>query len=220
MSYGTATYKGMTLFTETGERKYLSASERRQFLAALRVLDCPQERTFCEMLYWTGCRPSEALALTALNIDIDAGVIIVRSLKKRGECKGRHFRPIPVPRAFMERLETVHELRRTQACPNNGDHARLWGFSRTTGWHRIRRVMDAGGIFGIHACAKGLRHAYGVHAALASVPETRIKKWLGHASLATTEIYLDMAAPEDRAIAERMWRADETSTPTNNRSQP
>ncbi|MDD3444395.1 MAG: hypothetical protein PHS60_03220, partial [Zavarzinia sp.] len=58
-------------------------------------------------------------------------------------------------------------------------------------------------------CARGLRHAYGVHAALASVPETNIKKWLGHAHLATTEIYLDMAPPEERVIARRMWPADD-----------
>lgn len=215
MPYGAATYKGMTLFTQAGERKYLSAAERTRFLAALPVLECPRERTFCEMLYWTGCRPSEALALTALNIDIDGGAIIVRSLKKRGDCKGNHFRPIPVPRKFMKRLEAVHGLCSAQACLDGGAHLRLWSFSRTTGWNRVRRVMDAGGISGVRACAKGLRHAYGVHAALASMPETRIKKWLGHASLATTEIYLDMAAPEDRAIAQRMWRDDKIAAAAN-----
>lgn len=209
MPNGAATFKGMTLFTKSGERKYLSAAERTRFLSALSVLDCLRDRTFCETLYWTGCRPSEALALTALNVDIENGAIVVRSLKKRGECKGRHFRSIPVPRGFMSRLEATHELRVAQARPDGGAHARLWDFSRTTGWKTIRRVMDAGGISGVRACAKGLRHAYGVHAALASVPETRIKKWLGHASLATTEIYLDMAAPEDRVIAERMWRDDQ-----------
>ncbi len=217
MSYRAATYKGMTLFTEAGERKYLSAAERIRFLSALSVLNCPRERTFCEMLYWTGCRPSEALALTALNIDIDTGAVIVRSLKKRGKRKGCHFRPIPVPREFIARLAAAHDLRTVQACSDGGVHACLWNFGRTTGWKHIRRVMQAGGITGARACAKGLRHAYGVHAALASVPETRIKKWLGHASLETTEIYLDMAAPEDRAMAERMWRNDETfaGVPTN-----
>ena len=65
--------------------------------------------------------------------------------------------------------------------------------------------MKAAGICGVRACAKGLRHTYGVHAALALVPETRIQKWLGHASLTTTEVYLDVALPEERAMAERMW---------------
>ena len=211
MAQGQPTYKGMTLFTQGGERKYLSAGERERFLAALHVLGRPEERTFCETLYWTGCRPSEALALTAHNIDIEGGAVIVRSLKKRGEWKGRHFRCIPVPRPYIERLDAVHHLRPTQARPLGYGDMPLWCFSRTTAWRLTRAVMDAAGITGARACAKGLRHAYGVHAALASVPETRIKKWLGHASLATTEIYLDMAAPEDRAIARRMWRGGESA---------
>jgi integrase len=193
----------MSLFTEVGERKYLSGTERQRFYDALCALSDPVERTFCEMIYWTGCRPSEALALTALNIDIDERVVVIRSLKKRGEWKGRHFRPVPVPMEFIERLEAAHDLRGTQA---GGDgNARLWRFSRTTGWKRTKQVMEAAGLAGDKASAKGLRHAYGVHAAMTHVPETRIRKWLGHASLATTGIYLEMAAPEDRAIAERMW---------------
>lgn len=55
------------------------------------------------------------------------------------------------------------------------------------------------------ACARGLRHAYGVRAAMTLLPIARIKSWLGHASLETTEIYLDIAGAEDRALAERMW---------------
>ena len=207
MTNGHATYKGMTLFTTAGERKYLSATERERFLAALNVLERPEERTFCEMLHWTGCRPSEALALTALNIDIEDGTVLVCTLKKRGGHRGRQFRAIPAPRGFIDRLDSVHGLSRARARPDGGRDARLWTFSRTTAWKRTQAVMRAAGITGARACAKGLRHGYGVHAALASVPETRIKKWLGHESLATTEIYLDMAGPEDRAIAERMWRS-------------
>ena len=69
----------------------------------------------------------------------------------------------------------------------------------------MKQVMEAAGLAGEKATAKGLRHAYGVHAALSCVPESRIKTWLGHASLATTEIYTAMSPPEDRAAAEKMW---------------
>lgn len=50
---------------------------------ALTVLPNPRDRTFCEMLCHTGCRPSEALALTAMNIDTDEGMIIIASLKMK-----------------------------------------------------------------------------------------------------------------------------------------
>lgn len=65
--------------------------------------------------------------------------------------------------------------------------------------------MTEAQITGVRACAKGLRYAYGVQAAMAQIPLNRIKSWLGHASLETTEIYIDTAGMEDRMIAERMW---------------
>ena len=201
------TFKGMSLFTECGERKYLSQIERARFYDALAVLADPVERSFCETIFWTGCRPSEALALRAANFDLDDCAVIVRSLKKRGKNKGRHFRPVPVPRTFMAQLDEAHGIRRAQNHSNHGRDTKMWTFSRTTGWRLIRVVMDAAEVTGVKACAKGLRHAYGVHAAIHKIPETRIKKWLGHESLETTEVYLDVVGPEDHAIARRMWGA-------------
>ncbi|WP_300532434.1 site-specific integrase [Maricaulis sp.] len=198
---------GLTLYSPIGERKYLCASERDRFYAALDVLDDPRDRSFCETIFWTGCRPSEALGLSALNIDLADGVVVIRSLKKRGKLKGRHFRPVPVPWPYLEMMDRVHGLRAIQAAPGGGACSELWTFSRTTAWKRMKAVMEAAGLTGVKACAKGLRHSYGVHAALSLVPETRIKTWLGHASLATTEIYTDMAAPEEREAAQRMWAA-------------
>lgn len=199
-------FKGMSLFTYAGERKYLTDCERKRFIRALAVLDCPHHRTFCETIYWTGCRPSEALTLSALSVDLSAGMIILRSLKKRGRLKGRHFRPVPVPMAFIERLGDVHGILANQARPDRGESQRLWTFSRTTGWRLVKTVMEAAGINGARACARGLRHALGVHAAVSEVPETRIQSWLGHASLETTAVYLGAVGFEDRAIAKRMWR--------------
>ncbi len=208
MAANAMTFKGMSLFTDGGERKYLSASERKRFFAALDVLSNPTDRTFCAMLYWTGCRPSEALGLTAMNIDLDEQMVIIRTLKKRGRQKGKHFRPVPVPKDFILELEAAHSIRAAQADKDGGKSLHLWSFSRTTAWHRVRVVMAAAGLSGAKACAKGLRHAYGVHCAMTAIPETRIKKWLGHESLETTGIYLDVAAPEDRAMAARMWRRE------------
>ncbi len=205
MTNTNSTFSAMTLFTYAGERKYLSAAERQLFLASLTVLPDPAERTYCEMLCWTGCRASEALALTPLNIDLADAVVVVRSLKKRGPEKHRHFRQIPVPADFVARLDAVHGIAAAQENPHGAGRDNLWPMSRTTAWRRVRAVMEAAGLHGEKASAKGLRHAYGVNAAVANIPETRIRKWLGHASLSTTEIYLDMAGPEDRALADKMW---------------
>ena len=206
MGYERVNHNTMTLFAGSGERKYLSEAERRAFYDALDVLGCAKERAFCEMIYWTGCRPSEALNLTVRDINVEEGTVIIRTLKKRGKDKGRHFRSIPLPRHFVERLEGIYKLRALQNSGNaQAALSPLWTFSRTTGWSRMAKVMQAAKISGIRACARGLRHSFGVHAALTKIPETRIKKWLGHTSLATTEIYMNTAGAEDRAIAARMW---------------
>jgi integrase/recombinase XerD len=52
---------------------------------------------------------------------------------------------------------------------------------------------------------KGLRHSLGVSAVQAKVPLTLLQRWLGHASLSSTAVYLDVAGAEEREIARRMW---------------
>jgi len=203
MTKSHTSYGRMSLFTHQGERKYLNSAERALFLQNLSVIKKATDQTFCEMVFWTGCRPSEALALTPLHIDLDEQLVIIRSLKKRGQKKGRHFRPIPLPSSLVKRLNKLHHIRERQTDQRN---TRLWPFSRTTAWQRISDVMKAAGLTGAKACGRGLRHAYGVHAAMCEIPLTRIKNWLGHESLETTEIYLDMAAREDRLLAGRMWK--------------
>ncbi len=40
---------------------------------------------------------------------------------------------------------------------------------------------------------------------LQGVPITLVKRWMGHARLQTTEIYLDVIGPEERNLARKMW---------------
>ncbi len=199
-------FEAMSLFTRFGERKYLSRSECQRFYDALGVIEDDAERTFCEAVYWTGCRPTEARELTALNIDLEESIIVIRSLKKRGKLKGRHFRAVPAPREFVERLDTIHGIRQAQLSHEGNGLPPIWSFGRTKAWRLVRSVMDAAGIVGAKSCARGLRHAFGVEALVSEVPETRLQSWLGHSSLRTTAIYASASGPEDHTIASRMWR--------------
>ena len=184
----------MQLYDRTGKRKYLTPAERRDFLRAAET--APREvRTFCETLTHTGCRISEALGLTAARVDVGAGVLVLESLKRRR--KGI-YRAVPVPPDFLETLEDVHDLDAL------GD-GRLWDWSRTTGWRRVREVMDAADIRGLYATPKGVRNGFGINAVTCDVPLNMTQKWLGHARIATTSIYTDAIGPEEQKIAERMW---------------
>src|ERR1051325_1890139 len=85
--------QGMQLYDPEGRRLSLTEEERRAFVAA--AAKAPREvRTFCGVLHATGCRISEALALTAQQIDLSGRVIVFESLKKRR--KGI-FRAVAVP---------------------------------------------------------------------------------------------------------------------------
>lgn len=182
-----------SLYSRMGERKYLTADERRRFLAAADLAP-PEVRTFCRTLVFTGCRISEALSLTARDIDVAGGLIAIRCLKKRGVTV---VREVPVPEALLEELAAVHPLCRPSL--------RLWPWGRTTAWRLIKTIMAEAEVRSLCGTPKGLRHGFGVYAIQAGIPLTFVQKWLGHENLSTTAIYTDAVGPEERSIAARMW---------------
>ena len=100
----------MQLFDAEGRRLYFTEEERRAFMAA--AAKAPREvRTFCGVLHATGCRISEALALTAERIDLAGRVIVFESLKKR---RRGVFRAVPVPPELLDTLDMVHGIREAQ----------------------------------------------------------------------------------------------------------
>jgi integrase len=72
-----APQSGKQLHTADGIRKYLTAVERDAFLREAEMADRPV-RTLCMTLAYAGCRLSEALALTAEQVDLAAGVLVCR----------------------------------------------------------------------------------------------------------------------------------------------
>jgi integrase/recombinase XerD len=194
-----ASAAGMSLYASTGGRKYLNAGDRERFVEAAGRAP-PDVRLFCYMLRWSGARISEVLALTPSSIDFDAGVAIVQTLKRRKPGVIRH---VPLPRELIDQLDQFFQLRIRQRDSELATK-RIWPWSRTTAWRRVKEVMAAASIIA-HAMPKGLRHAFGVGAFESNVPPHLVQRWLGHASLRTTAIYGDVVGPEERAFAERMW---------------
>lgn len=180
------------LFDANGARKYLCVSEWRRFvMAAMRA---PAEtRTFCLLLVYTGCRISEALAVTPARLDREAGRVVFRTLKRRR----RIFRAVPVPRELMRELVLL-----THRTPPDTP---IWPWCRQTAWRRVKAVMREARIAGPQATAKGLRHAFGVASAEQNVPPGLAQRWMGHARLETTAIYVHAVGEEERSFARRIW---------------
>jgi integrase/recombinase XerD len=192
---------GGTSLYGSGGRKYLTAAERRRFLGALPKVP-RRARLFCLVLLWSGGRLSETLALTPEAIDLETGAVAIETLKQRR--RGR-VRQVPLPASLLRDLNRVFGLRAAQRNPNHAQE-RLWPWSRTTGWRRVKEAMAIAGIHGACAMPKGLRHGFGVAAFQMKVPPHLVQRWLGHASLKTTAIYGDVMGREERSIASRMWR--------------
>jgi integrase/recombinase XerD len=193
-------HDGASLFGPSGNRKYLNAFERCRFVAAAWRMSA-NIRLFCLMLRWTGARISEVLAITPSAIDLDAGAVSIVTLKRR---KNGIVRQVPLPRDFLHDLNRVFHLRRRQRDPDSA-YRRIWRWSRTTAWRRVKEVMAVAKIIGTCATPKGLRHGFGVHAFQSNVPPHLVQKWLGHASMRTTAIYGDVIGREERMFASRMW---------------
>jgi integrase/recombinase XerD len=191
-------------FKWAGTRKYLNAGERNTFRLSVESESDPARRAFCLVLFYTGCRISEALELTAERVDLSSKIVIFETLKRR---QRGLYRAVVIPDFLARLLE--HVL--TGVEPS----CRVWNFSRPTAYRLVKRHMAAAGIGGIQACPKGLRHAFAVACLNQQIPLTKLQKWMGHAKLDTTAIYLDVMGEEEKKLAEKLWAADELPSPDN-----
>ncbi len=179
-----------------GERKYLNQAERLLFLESTNHYRT-DVKLFCQLLYYTGARIAEIHNLKSNNIDFSNKTVVIESLKKR---KKGVFREIPLPSYLLEELQHYID----DLDSDNSSEIALWTFSLRTASRHVKRVMLKAKISGVQSCARGLRHGFAVHAVTVA-PITMVKKWLGHATLETTEIYLNAVGTEEREIAQRLW---------------
>lgn len=197
----------MSLHDRAGNRLYLNVEERAAFLAVARRRPA-RDRTLCETLHFTGCRPSELIEITPARIDLAGGTVTIRSLKKRKDATGRQkivFRAVPVPPDYLDTLNTAHGIREAQKARKRAN-ASIWPLSRVRVWQIVKGVMIEAGIPDApHRSPKGLRHGFGINATVNGIPLHMVQKWMGHAQLSTTAIYADAVGKEEQDIAARMW---------------
>lgn len=143
------------IYEKNGSRKYLTRAERQAFLDAANLEPKPEVTAFCLTLAYTGARISEVLALTTLNIDFETRSIVVECLKRR---RGGIYRAIPVPDSLLQRLRTILPKEAVH-IPNSQD-LEIWGWSRTTAWAHVKRVMISADISQCRATPKTLRHSF------------------------------------------------------------
>jgi integrase/recombinase XerD len=186
------------LYSINRERKYLNCDERRSLIGKFETFE-PKKCLFGVLLAWTGARVSEVLALTANSFQVDAHIVTIETLKQHTYS----VREIPISQELMQRIETFFGLRALQGSPLASK--RLWPFCRQTAWRFIKQACGSLQITGRRATPRGLRHAFGVRAMQRRIPMPLTQRWMGHARLSTTAIYMNICGPDEFAFAEQFW---------------
>ena len=196
------------LFDEQDRRLFFNLEERAAFLKAANRAE-GKTRTFCHLLHYTGCTLSESITVTAEQIDIPGRSIILQGTTQR-----RHdiTRAIPVPDAFIDLLDEMHDIRGAQSDPAS-TNGRIWPHDISTMRDKLVRVIREAGIAGgPHAMPRGIRYGFLVHAIRCGVILSRAERWMGYSHSSDLRHYVEQLArlaPEvvgnEREDASLMW---------------
>jgi len=144
-----------------------------------------RDRALVEMLYATGIRVSELCGLDIDDLDRQRRVIRVLG-------KGRKERTVPYGVPAAEAVDAWLEVRGTWATPESGPALFLGARGRRIDPRVVRALVykvfeddETGRRIGPH----GLRHTAATHLLEGGADLRAVQELLGHASLATTQIY-------------------------------
>jgi integrase/recombinase XerD len=179
------------------DRRILPRSRREKRLPAvlsaeeaLALVNAPQNlkhRTILRLLYASGLRISEALALQVGDVDSSRMALIVHG------GKGFKDRQVPLSATVLESLREYYRAYRPKA--HLFESAQTGGpLSQRTVQMVFQRAKARAGV-SRKASVHTLRHCYATHLLEAGVDVTELRRFLGHANLATTARYLHLSTP-------------------------
>jgi integrase/recombinase XerD len=172
------------------------------------LLDAPQEkssagvrdRAMLALLYATGLRVSELVCLPVDALRLDAGFLVTRG-------KGNKERLVPVGSRALQAVQTYLALARPALLGRRAARAlfvtpRGRGFTRQGFWKLVCRYARAAGIRKRVSPHK-LRHSFATHLVERGADLRSVQAMLGHADLATTQIYTHVDARRLRGVYDR-----------------
>ena len=180
--------------------RFLTPSEVELLLAAPdRVTpEGMRDRAMLELLYASGLRASELVTLGMENVDGNAGFLRVIG-------KGGKERIVPVAPPALETLEEYIANWRPRFLKKKRAGGALFlsrqgrPVTRQTLWNRIGRWARAAGIRD-SISPHTLRHSFAGHLLAGGADLRAVQAMLGHADIATTQIYTHVTAERLREI--------------------
>ena len=146
-----------------------------------------RDRALLEVLYGTGARISEAVGLAVDDLDRSAGLV-------RLDGKGGKQRLVPVGSYARSAVEAYLVRARPvlSAAGTGGSalflNARGGRLSRQSAWTVLRAACDKAGL-AVDVSPHTLRHSFATHLLDGGADVRVVQELLGHASVATTQVY-------------------------------
>jgi len=159
-----------------------------------------RDRAMLELLYATGLRVTELVALRLVELSLNDGLVRVTG-------KGQKERVVPVGEEARVWLERYAQKARPALLGGRSADALFVtrqgrSMSRQMFWKLIRRYALQAGI-GAPLSPHGLRHAFATHLLNHGADLRVVQMLLGHADISTTQIYTHVARERLQALHER-----------------
>ncbi len=178
---------------------FLSLPEVERLLAAPseKTLTGIRDRAMIEVLYATGLRVSELLKLTINDVNLTDGFVLTMG-------KGRKERVVPIGSHAIARVKAYLDGPRSGILKAKVSKTlfvtpRGKGFSRMGFWKLLRRYARGAGIDKPLSPHK-LRHSFATHLVERGADLRIVQAMLGHADLATTQIYTHVSQARLRQV--------------------
>ncbi len=182
----------------------LSAPQVDALLAAPRVGDLwwRRDRAALETLYATGCRASELSTLKLNDVHLAEAYCVCHG-------KGNKERVVPLGRRAVRALKEYLEVERP-ALVKGLSPTPSWMFVTRRGkrvrrerlWELVKRSAQRAGIR-TDISPHTLRHSFATHLLSGGADLRRVQEMLGHANIATTQIYTHVDAGRLKSVHKR-----------------
>jgi integrase/recombinase XerD len=156
--------------------------------------DAIRDRAMLELLYASGLRVSELISLRREDLHLEAGYLRVRG-------KGNKMRLVPLGDAAQEAIELFLNGKKIKPSGDVFLTSRGKVFTRQGFWKLIKRYAV---VAGIHRPISPhvLRHSFATHLLAGGADLRSVQQMLGHADIATTEIYTHVDTERLREVIE------------------
>lgn len=185
--------------------KALSIEQVDLLMATIYEDDSPEgvrDAAMFEVLYAAGLRVSELVGLDIRDLDAEAGSVRCIGKGSKERVVPLHGQALESVNTYLETVRPIHEREPNAGAlflNRNGRRLSRQGF-----WLRLKRAARAAGIPD-DITPHTLRHSFATHMLRGGASLRHVQEMLGHASIATTQIYTHLTSEHVREEYDRAF---------------